>query len=309
MTPYQLLPALDAEQYDALRADIKAHGIRVPVDADENGQVLDGHHRSLIAAELGIDCPRRTVAGLTEAEKVAHAIAVNAHRRHLTQEQKRALLAESIKSEPEASDREHARRVGADHKTAGAVRSGLEGRGEVPHVAERRDSVGRQQPASKPRPQTSAPAASTPAGAERTSPPASGSADLTGERPPLDVATGAGSPVVDRCTGEINPGAVPIDEHSDYRHEPLVNPVAAARAEVAKQPAMLAGKAFDRLHTARLLLTEAGSAADIVADLVHDGLVDGDQGDDWLPELDQLLPLLTDLAAALRRRNLRSVSR
>lgn len=295
MTPYQLLPALDAEQYDALRADIKAHGIRVPVDADENGQVLDGHHRSLIAAELGIDCPRRTVPGLTEAEKVAHAIAVNAHRRHLTQEQKRALLAESIKAEPDASDREHARRVGTHNETAAAVRARLVDSGDVTESVTRTDAAGRQQPASKPRPQAS--------------PSAAGSPDMTGERPAPALATGAGSPVVDRCTGEINPGAVPIDEHSDYRHEPLVNPVAAARAEVAKQPAMLAGKAFDRLHTARLLLTEAGSAADIVADLVHDGLVDGDQGDDWLPELDQLLPLLTDLAAALRRRNLRSVSR
>lgn len=88
---------------------------------------------------------------------------------------------------------------------------------------------------------------------------------------------------------------------------PPSHPVADARASVARQPAMLAGKAVERLHTARLLLTEAGTSAQIVADLANDGLTDGDQGHDWLPELDALLPILTELAAALRRRNLRSV--
>ena len=105
--------------------------------------------------------------------------------------------------------------------------------------------------------------------------------------------------VADRVTGEV----LSVEDWQARE----VNPLAAARAEVAKQPAMLAGRAFDRLHSARLLLTEAGTAAAIVADLAHDGLADGDQGDDWLPELDALLPLLTDLASALRRRNLRSV--
>jgi hypothetical protein len=114
---------------------------------------------------------------------------------------------------------------------------------------------------------------------------------------------------VDLRTGEITePGAgtpeAPAERPS--AGAPL-DPVAAARHAVAKQPAMLAAKAVERLHTARLLLAEAGDAAEIVADLAHDGLADGDQGHDWLPELDAALPLLNDLAAALRRRNLRSV--
>lgn len=150
MTAYQVLPGLTADEYAALRDDITAHGVRVPVDVDENGQVLDGHHRSLIATELGIDCPRRTVAGLSEAEKIAHALAVNVHRRSLSRDQRRELLATSIRAEPSASDREHARRVGTSDKTAGAVRQDLERRAEIPHVPERTDSAGRQQPASKP---------------------------------------------------------------------------------------------------------------------------------------------------------------
>jgi hypothetical protein len=147
LAPYQLLPVLGFDEYQALRADIEAHGVRVPVDVDEDGNILDGHHRSLIAADLGVDCPRRVIAGLSEAEKVAHALAVNVHRRTLTREQKRALLAASIKAEPEASDREHARRVGAHNETAAAVRARLIDSGDVTDSVTRTDSLGRQQPA------------------------------------------------------------------------------------------------------------------------------------------------------------------
>lgn len=83
VSDYQVMPPLSAEQYAALREDIAAHGIRVPVDVDEDGAVLDGHHRAAIAAELGIDPPRRVVPGLTDEQKRAHAFAVNLHRRQL----------------------------------------------------------------------------------------------------------------------------------------------------------------------------------------------------------------------------------
>lgn len=150
MTAYQVMPGLTAEEYASLREDIALHGVRVPVDVDENGQVLDGHHRSLIAAELGLDCPRRVIEGLTEAEKVAHALAVNVHRRNLTREQRRELIAASLRAEPEASDVEHARRTGVSDKTVADQRRQMEGRSEIPNVESRTDTRGRQQPASKP---------------------------------------------------------------------------------------------------------------------------------------------------------------
>lgn len=129
--PYQVMPALSAEEYAALRDDITAHGIRVPVDLDEHGQVLDGHHRQAIAVELGIDCPTRTVAGLTDEEKRHHALAVNLTRRHLTREQRRALIVAELEHDPSRSDRALGRLLGCDHKTVGAVRRELSG--EVPH--------------------------------------------------------------------------------------------------------------------------------------------------------------------------------
>lgn len=92
-TPYQLMPGLTDEERASLRLDIENNGIRVPIDVDENDDILDGHHRAWIAAELGIDCPRRLVAGLKHEEKRAHAIAVNIMRRNLTREQRKDLVA------------------------------------------------------------------------------------------------------------------------------------------------------------------------------------------------------------------------
>lgn len=91
-TPYQLLPRLTDEEFTALKDDIKANGIRVPIDVDESGTVIDGHHRAWIAADLGIECPRRVVAGLTDEQKRAHAIAANVYRRSLSREQRREMV-------------------------------------------------------------------------------------------------------------------------------------------------------------------------------------------------------------------------
>jgi transposase-like protein len=92
-TPYQLLPRLTDDEYQSLKADIAENGIRVPIDVDEDGLILDGHHRAWITADLGVDCPRRTLTGLTDEGKRAHAVAVNVHRRSLSREQRRELVA------------------------------------------------------------------------------------------------------------------------------------------------------------------------------------------------------------------------
>lgn len=129
---YQVMPALSAEEYAALKVDIAAHGVRVPIDVDEAGDVLDGHHRQRIAAELGMECPSRTVSGMSEQQKREHALTVNLARRHLSTQQRRQLIAREIGRAPQRSDRDLARLVGCDHKTVGAVRRKWS-TGEVPH--------------------------------------------------------------------------------------------------------------------------------------------------------------------------------
>ncbi|WP_239404668.1 MT-A70 family methyltransferase [Frankia sp. Cj3] len=93
--PYQLLPALSDDDYARLHADIAERGVLVPIEKDECGNVLDGHHRLAICDELGItDYPRVVRRFGSEAEKRAHVIALNIYRRHLEPEARRPYIVE-----------------------------------------------------------------------------------------------------------------------------------------------------------------------------------------------------------------------
>lgn len=83
MASYQLFDALRPEEYEALKADIAKRGVMVPVELDDDGNVLDGHHRLMIADSLGIDCPRVVRHFATEQEKREHVLKLNLLRRHL----------------------------------------------------------------------------------------------------------------------------------------------------------------------------------------------------------------------------------
>jgi ParB-like chromosome segregation protein Spo0J len=91
---YQLLPPLSPEEFASLKADISAHGVLVPIELDTDGATLDGHHRLRAWTELkaeGVrlpDYPRIVRAGLSEDDKVAHVLALNLARRHLTPKQR-----------------------------------------------------------------------------------------------------------------------------------------------------------------------------------------------------------------------------
>lgn len=175
-----------------------------------------------------------------------------------------------------------------------------------------------------PRPQTS-PSAVIPAGPTATdrgpSPVHAATPPAVGEpTSPPPATTGADAPGLARGGGEPDLTGVAMTQDTgevlsveDWQEQqdadldaPPANPLAAARAEVARQPAIVAGKGIERLATVRKIFDEAGTTAEIVADLALDG-PDFDLGGGWLAELDRTLPILTDLASALRRRNLRSV--
>lgn len=148
-TPYQLLPRLSDEEYDALKNDIAENGVRVPIDVDENGTILDGHHRAWITADLGIDCPRRTVAGLSEEEKRTHAVAVNVHRRSLTREQRREVVAR-LRADGLTQQR-ISQLTGIPQPTVSRDLGVIQVNNDaLPETIT--DSLGRQQPATKPRP-------------------------------------------------------------------------------------------------------------------------------------------------------------
>lgn len=148
---YQVMPALSEDDYASLKADIGLRGVLVPVEYDEHGNILDGHHRVQICGELGItEWPRFVRSGLTEEEKRQHARQLNLARRHLDRAQKRELIVAQLKETPEKSNRQIAAALGVNHETVQAVRTEGEGRGEIRHVSERKDTLGRHQPSHKP---------------------------------------------------------------------------------------------------------------------------------------------------------------
>jgi hypothetical protein len=166
-----LFPLLGDAELRELADDIKANGLHEMVKFIEVGDctdrsdykqiLIDGRNR-LDAMELaGIQIITRFdgVAQLygnicepvpDETDPVAYVIGVNIKRRHLTGEQKRDLIAKLLKTSPERSNLQTAKIVGVDDKTVASVRRDMEARSEIPNVATRVDTKGRQQPASKP---------------------------------------------------------------------------------------------------------------------------------------------------------------
>lgn len=145
--PYQLLPPLSPEDYAALEADIIARGVLVPVEYDEAGNILDGHHRVQICESLGlVDWPRFVRKGLSEDEKRAHARALNLSRRHLTTAQKREIIEAQLKETPSISSRAIAARFGVSDKTVTAVRRSLEATAEIPQLDKTEGRDGKMRP-------------------------------------------------------------------------------------------------------------------------------------------------------------------
>jgi ParB-like chromosome segregation protein Spo0J len=146
---YQVMPDLSDEDYAALKADIAARGVLVPVEYDERGNILDGHHRVRICRELGTtEWPRFVRKGLDDEGKRAHARALNLARRHLSREQRRELIAQQLKETPDQSDRQIAVALGVSHHTVAHERADLTLTGQIAQLERRKGKDGklRRQP-------------------------------------------------------------------------------------------------------------------------------------------------------------------
>ncbi|HYA44631.1 MAG TPA: DNA methyltransferase [Acidimicrobiales bacterium] len=95
---WQLLPSLSPDEFQALKEDIAAHGLRVPIVVDAtSGLVLDGHHRQRAIDELR--CEGIKVADFRDVrafgdddERLAFVLAANLFRRHLNRTQRNELV-------------------------------------------------------------------------------------------------------------------------------------------------------------------------------------------------------------------------
>lgn len=121
---YQLLPPLSQDEYESLKASIAKHGVLVPIEMDENGNVLDGHHRIEICNELSLnDWPVVTKTFGSEEEKQAYIYMVNLARRQLSRDQLREIreeqkqLALLLKQQQDKSQEEIAGLMGVSQPT------------------------------------------------------------------------------------------------------------------------------------------------------------------------------------------------
>jgi transposase-like protein len=89
-----LLPALDASTAVALRDSIEMHGVVVPVVVDQHGRIIDGHHRSRIADDLGISYIKRSIEVADEDEFRKLSVELNTIRRHMPIEERQRIVAE-----------------------------------------------------------------------------------------------------------------------------------------------------------------------------------------------------------------------
>lgn len=129
---YQVMPDLTEEDYAILKASIQKDGVIVPIEYDENGNILDGHHRLRACRELGItDFPKIIRSGMTEAQKRSHARTLNVARRQLSREQKQEVIRQQLLETPERSDRQIADEVKSSPTTVGTIRHKMENDGQL----------------------------------------------------------------------------------------------------------------------------------------------------------------------------------
>jgi hypothetical protein len=140
-------PIIEGKQFEDLVADIKANGLHEPIVFYED-KILDGRNRYLACAIAGID--PETVDYIGD-DPVGYVISANIHRRHLTAEQKRDLIAKLLKAKPERSDRQIAKQTKTSPTTVGTSRKKVEATGDVSKLDTRTDTRGRQQPSTKPK--------------------------------------------------------------------------------------------------------------------------------------------------------------
>src|SRR5262249_56777452 len=119
--------------------------------------LLDGRNRldAIEAAGLIGDGPLKSPLLLIEQrlaevnsarDPYDYVISANIHRRHLTADDKRRLIAAVLKATPEKSNRQVAATVKADHKTVAAVRAEKEATGEIPQLKKTVGKDGRARP-------------------------------------------------------------------------------------------------------------------------------------------------------------------
>jgi hypothetical protein len=130
-------PLMESDELRKLANDIVVNGLMEKITLYQ-GKILDGRNRyracqlAATARDKKFKFERTDFRDLRcDIDPLAFVISANIHRRHLTAEQKRDLLATLIKIDPSKSNRQIADEAKVSHHTVGDVREGLEATGQV----------------------------------------------------------------------------------------------------------------------------------------------------------------------------------
>lgn len=88
-----IFPLLQGEEFEELKADIAANGLREPIWLHSDGRIIDGRNRHRACIETGTPPKFRTWDG--SGSLVAFVVSMNLKRRHLTSSQ-RAMVALAV---------------------------------------------------------------------------------------------------------------------------------------------------------------------------------------------------------------------
>jgi ParB-like chromosome segregation protein Spo0J len=145
-----IFPTMVGAEFDELVADLKTRGQIEPI-ITYDGMILDGRNRYRACLKNKIE-PVLKAGDDWIDDPAAYVRSANIHRRHLKAKEKRDLIAELLKANPEKPNRQIAKEVGVSHTHLAKVRTEMEKAGDVETVATSIDTKGRKQPAKKKRP-------------------------------------------------------------------------------------------------------------------------------------------------------------
>ena len=125
-----MFPQITEEDFDKLVDDIKKNGLLQPIVVYQD-KILDGNNRYRACLQAKVE-PRCTeLVEASDAQAQAFVISANIHRRHLSREQRAAIIAMLLKADPSKSNRQIAETTKTSHHTVEAVRTELEATGQI----------------------------------------------------------------------------------------------------------------------------------------------------------------------------------
>jgi len=149
---YQTERDLTTAEYNELSTGIKSKWEKSRILIDEEGNIIDGHHRVRIAKELDLEFADEDIdvmLNASDGEKREASKTLNRNRRHLTNEEKQELITKELKKDPNQSNNTVAGKLRVSDTTVGRVRRDLEETNQLPTVGSRKGKDGRSRPAKK----------------------------------------------------------------------------------------------------------------------------------------------------------------